>query len=262
MRALATGLLACLIALPAFAEAGVADTNIAGHWTFEANIAEECEFGGQAYLEKTGEDRFQGEVTARQSCIGLEEDYLVRQECAASQLGNQLSRSALDSLQAELQQRLQLLTHIYDARPLPSSGPSVGLGFAGDDAAFRAVCAGLILRGLQQSSRATGLQLALSVLPAKPEQFDFNGNEDTKVISTEAGSVTFNDGDGGLILADGAQNRSYQVRLKLITTECSAGQEFGYDVIYGFSLCRPESRQKTRLATVGAPAKSGTKMQR
>ncbi|MFN3213947.1 MAG: hypothetical protein ACE37M_12635 [Henriciella sp.] len=91
MRALATGLLACLIALPAFAEAGVADTNIAGHWTFEANIAEECEFGGQAYLEKTGEDRFQGEVTARQSCIGLEEDYLVRQECAASQLGNQLS---------------------------------------------------------------------------------------------------------------------------------------------------------------------------
>ena len=91
MRALATGLLACLIALPVFAETEVADTNIAGHWTFEANIAEECDFGGQAYLEKTGEDRFKGEVTARQSCIGLEEDYLVRQECSASQLGNQLS---------------------------------------------------------------------------------------------------------------------------------------------------------------------------
>ncbi|WP_406828726.1 hypothetical protein [Microbulbifer sp. ARAS458-1] len=94
-----------------------------------------------------------------------------------AQLGNQLSRSALDNLQNELEQRLQLLTRIYDARPLPSAGPFVGLGFAGEDAAFRAVCAGLLLRGLQQSSRATGLQLALSVLPAKPEQFDFNGEQ-------------------------------------------------------------------------------------
>lgn len=94
-----------------------------------------------------------------------------------AQLGNQLSRSALDNLQTELEQRLQLLTRIYDARPLPSAGPAVGLGFAGDDAAFRAVCAGLLLRGLQQSSRATGLQLALAVLPTKPEQFDLNGEQ-------------------------------------------------------------------------------------
>ncbi|WOX04257.1 hypothetical protein [Microbulbifer pacificus] len=94
-----------------------------------------------------------------------------------AQLGNQLSRNALDSLQVELEQRLQLLTRIYDARPLPSAGPAVGLGFAGDDAAFRAVCAGLLLRGLQQSSRATGLQLALAVLPTKPEQFDLNGEQ-------------------------------------------------------------------------------------
>nr|WP_010133259.1 hypothetical protein [Microbulbifer agarilyticus] len=94
-----------------------------------------------------------------------------------AQLGNQLSRSALENLQSELEQRLQLLTRIYDAQPLPSAGPSVGLGFAGEDAAFRAVCAGLLLRGLQQSSRATGLQLALAVLPAKPEQFDFNGEQ-------------------------------------------------------------------------------------
>lgn len=94
-----------------------------------------------------------------------------------AQLGNQLSRSALDSLQAELEQRLQLLTRIYDARPLPSAGPAVGLGFAGDDAAFRAVCAGLLLRGLQQSSRATGLQLALAVLPTRPEHFDFSGEQ-------------------------------------------------------------------------------------
>ncbi|WP_428819887.1 hypothetical protein [Microbulbifer sp. MCCC 1A16149] len=94
-----------------------------------------------------------------------------------AQLGNQLSRSAMDSLQNELVQRLQLLTRIYDARTLPSAGPTVGLGFAGDDAAFRAVCAGLLLRGLQQSSRATGLQLALAVLPTKPEQFDFDGEQ-------------------------------------------------------------------------------------
>ncbi|MFD1217026.1 hypothetical protein [Microbulbifer celer] len=94
-----------------------------------------------------------------------------------AQLGNQLSRSALNNLQAELEQRLQLLTRIYDAKPLPSTGPSVGLGFAGDDAAFRAVCAGLLLRGLQQSSRATGLQLAVSVMPTKPDRFDFGGEQ-------------------------------------------------------------------------------------
>lgn len=86
MRTLAAALLAALIALPA-----AADTNIAGHWTFSANIEADCEFGGQAFLERTGENKFEGEVTARQSCTVLEEDYLVRQKCAASQLGNQLS---------------------------------------------------------------------------------------------------------------------------------------------------------------------------
>ncbi|WGL15657.1 hypothetical protein PVT68_12860 [Microbulbifer bruguierae] len=94
-----------------------------------------------------------------------------------AQLGNQLSRSALENLQTELDKRMQLLTRIYDARPLPSAGPAVGLGFAGEDAAFRAVCAGLLLRGLQQSSRATGLQLALAVLPTRPDKFDFSGEQ-------------------------------------------------------------------------------------
>ena len=68
-----------------------ADTNIAGHWTFEANIPNECSFGGTAHLERTAEGRFSGELTARQSCPSLPEDYLVRQECDASILGNQLS---------------------------------------------------------------------------------------------------------------------------------------------------------------------------
>ena len=86
MRIMVLALLAILGALPAAAE-----YNIAGHWTFSANLQAECEFDGQAYLERTGEDRFSGEVTARQSCTNLEEDYLVRQECSASQLGNQLS---------------------------------------------------------------------------------------------------------------------------------------------------------------------------
>ena len=94
-----------------------------------------------------------------------------------TQLGNQLSRSAMDGLQAELEERLQLLARIYDGKPQPGIGTAVGLGFAGEDAAFRAVCAGLLLRGLQQSSRATGLQLAVAVIPTGSSAFDFSGEQ-------------------------------------------------------------------------------------
>lgn len=94
-----------------------------------------------------------------------------------AQLGNQLSRSALDKLQLELEERLHLLRRIYDARPLKNAGPQQGLGFCGDDAAFRAVCCGLLLRELQAASRATGLQLGLAVVPAQPESFDFSGEQ-------------------------------------------------------------------------------------
>lgn len=93
------------------------------------------------------------------------------------QLGNQLSRSALDSLQAELEERLQLLRRIYDARPLKHAGPHRGLGFCGEDAVFRAVCCGLLLRELQGASRATGLQLAVAVVPARTESFEFSGEQ-------------------------------------------------------------------------------------
>lgn len=86
MRTLMLALCAGLLAGPAFSE-----TSIVGHWTFTAAIADECDFGGTGRLEKVGENRYKGEVTARQSCIGLEEDYLVRQQCDASQIGNQLS---------------------------------------------------------------------------------------------------------------------------------------------------------------------------
>ncbi|MEO1553371.1 MAG: hypothetical protein AAFR82_05505 [Pseudomonadota bacterium] len=86
MRALALIVTASLMAMPA-----MADANIAGHWTFEANVEADCTFGGTAHLERTSDTRFKGELTARQSCSLLEEDYLVRQDCEASQLGNQLS---------------------------------------------------------------------------------------------------------------------------------------------------------------------------
>ncbi|MEM9571662.1 MAG: hypothetical protein AAF996_09355 [Pseudomonadota bacterium] len=86
MRTLALATCASLMTLPA-----MADANVAGHWSFEANVEADCTFGGTAHLEKTGENRFKGELTARQSCPLLPEDYLVRQDCDASQLGNQLS---------------------------------------------------------------------------------------------------------------------------------------------------------------------------
>lgn len=94
-----------------------------------------------------------------------------------AQLGNQLSRSALEKLQADLEERLQLLRRIYDARPLKHAGPQQGLGFCGDDAVFRAVCCGLLLRELHSASRATGLQLGLAVVSAGPGAFDFSGEQ-------------------------------------------------------------------------------------
>ena len=92
-----------------------------------------------------------------------------------AQLGNQLSRSALEKLQVDLERRLQLLRRIYDARPLKHAGPQQGIGFCGDDAAFRAVCCGLLLRELHTAGRAAGLQLSLAVVPAQPDAFDFSG---------------------------------------------------------------------------------------
>lgn len=86
IRWLSACLFLCLLAQPA-----LADTNIAGQWTFTANISSDCTFGGSAHLEKTGDTTFKGELTARQSCVELPEDYLVRQDCNASVLGNQLS---------------------------------------------------------------------------------------------------------------------------------------------------------------------------
>ncbi|MEO0606870.1 MAG: hypothetical protein AAFY82_01465 [Pseudomonadota bacterium] len=83
--------LAALLIAVSVNGAALAEDNIAGHWTFEAKIPEDCSFGGTARLEKTGETTYTGELTATQSCPALPDDYVVRQECDASKLGNQLS---------------------------------------------------------------------------------------------------------------------------------------------------------------------------
>ncbi|MCX2796308.1 hypothetical protein OQJ62_15390 [Microbulbifer thermotolerans] len=90
-----------------------------------------------------------------------------------AQLGNQLSRSALEKLERALEGQLQLLGRIYDAQPLKHAGPQQGLGFCGEDAAFRAVCCGLLLRELQGATPAAGLQLGLAVVPAQLSVFGF-----------------------------------------------------------------------------------------
>ncbi|WP_299582267.1 hypothetical protein [Microbulbifer echini] len=94
-----------------------------------------------------------------------------------AQLTNQLSRSALEGIQRELDGRMQLLRRIYGAHPLSCAGPQIGLGFSGTDAAFRAVCCGLLLREMQSVSRATGLKLALAVAPCEPSAPDFSAEQ-------------------------------------------------------------------------------------
>ena len=68
-----------------------AQFNFAGHWTFEAIIESDCSFGGTAFFERVEGERFKGELTARQSCASLPEDYLVRRDCDATVRGNQVS---------------------------------------------------------------------------------------------------------------------------------------------------------------------------
>lgn len=88
-----------------------------------------------------------------------------------TQLNTQLHKSVSNKLQVELEQQLQLLSRIYNGQPLSTTGSD--LGFSGDDAAFRAVCCGLLLRKLQQRS-STNLQLAMAILPAQAQHFNFD----------------------------------------------------------------------------------------
>ncbi len=84
---------ALLVSLSLFAAPALADEdyNIAGSWSFSARIDGGCSFGGSAFLEKRPSGKFQCELTARQSCETLEEDFIVRQSCDVTVLGNQVS---------------------------------------------------------------------------------------------------------------------------------------------------------------------------
>ena len=87
-RLLAIALLFGLVTTTASADI---DANITGQWTFTARIQFGCTFSGTASLRPAGGDKYAGELTARQSCTGLEQDFLVRQDCDATRLGNQVS---------------------------------------------------------------------------------------------------------------------------------------------------------------------------
>lgn len=62
-------------------------------------------------------------------------------------------------------------------------------------------------------------------------------NTSTKTISAASGFVTFNNGDGGLVLDNSNPNRSYEVKVKLVTNECTAGNEITYNTAYTFTPC-------------------------
>jgi hypothetical protein len=63
------------------------------------------------------------------------------------------------------------------------------------------------------------------------------GNSFTKTIATAAGSVTFNQGDGGLELDNTNPNRTYSITVTLFTGQCSAGTSYQYQVAYTFTPC-------------------------
>ena len=64
-RALSAIALAAILVPPASAaEPGI---NIAGQWTFTANLQLNCDFGGTAHLTKTADNKYKVELTAQQS---------------------------------------------------------------------------------------------------------------------------------------------------------------------------------------------------
>lgn len=87
LRALAGGLVAA--ALLPLGTASASEINPAGQWSFTADIAEGCTFTGLARLTGVSDNdgRYRGQLTARQSCDLLEEDFIVAQDCVASRVG-------------------------------------------------------------------------------------------------------------------------------------------------------------------------------
>lgn len=68
------------------------------------------------------------------------------------------------------------------------------------------------------------------------------GNSFTKEILTNNGTVTFNHGDGGLVLDNSNPNRTYQVLTKLFTDNCIQGATKKYNFAYVSSPCHDISK--------------------
>lgn len=62
------------------------------------------------------------------------------------------------------------------------------------------------------------------------------GHSSTKPINTAGDNVLFN-GNSGLVLDNNNPNRSYNIKVKLITSQCSAGNETDYNISYTYTPC-------------------------
>ena len=90
MKPLIALLALCAVAMPVQAQEPA--PNIAGVWTFEAQIGNGCSFSGQATVQrKKKTSRYVCELTARQSCPLIDIEYLVAQTCKMTVTGNQVS---------------------------------------------------------------------------------------------------------------------------------------------------------------------------
>jgi hypothetical protein len=66
---------------------------------------------------------------------------------------------------------------------------------------------------------------------------DVQQHTHTASINSIGGSVTFSNGDGGLVLDNSTPNQTFAVSVKVITSECSTGQIFNYSIAYTFDPC-------------------------
>lgn len=92
MRILAAAFSGLMLA--ASASANDDDINIAGTWSFQAEVQEGCEFSGSAKLSRTSKQNFYScEMTVRDVCQGYEA--IVRQSCVVTRDGNSVKVNAV-----------------------------------------------------------------------------------------------------------------------------------------------------------------------
>lgn len=91
IRLLATSLFTLTLAGHAVA---ADEENIAGTWSFQAEVQEDCQFAGTAKLIRTAKpDYYSCEMTVRDICQGNEA--IVRQSCVVKQDGNKVRVNAV-----------------------------------------------------------------------------------------------------------------------------------------------------------------------